>query len=106
MKVLLIVLLLSFPVFSQTPAIDPKALPPTKPPVIAMPSEMIGVLKSVNDKVRIAQLEKVNLILQARLLLNVPNDYLWDDQQETFVAPPPKAVEPAKAEPKKDEKKP
>lgn len=89
-----LILCLSSLIFAQ----QPSSLPPPKPLVVSVPAELKGSLKAVNDELQIAQLRKANLILQLRLVLSIPNDYVWDDAAETFVAP--------KKEEKKDEKKP
>lgn len=91
-QVLAILLLLTTSAFAQDKApSDAKLLASI---AVKDNANLASALKSRKDALRIAQLEKENLILTARLILHVPNDWEWDDVTEAFN--PPKANEKAK----------
>lgn len=76
-------------------ALAPIQKPDVSPPVpITINANLKAALDGANKTLRIAQLEKSNLILQMRLILHIPNEYEWDEAGEQFT--PPKTNEKAK----------
>jgi len=70
---------------------------------IEMPPEYKDAFAQINQGVEVAQLRKENFILQLRLVLKVPNEYVWDEPSRSFrPAPKPPAVAPAPPAQKKE----
>lgn len=59
----------------------------TKSPIltpILISDELKPVLENANKELEISRLKKENIILQLRLILKVPNDYIFDEQTMSF----------------------
>jgi hypothetical protein len=58
-----------------------------------------AALKEAQGDLDLAQLRYDNVLLRLRLALKVPNDYRWDRETRSFVAPQPLAMPSAKPTP-------
>ena len=55
---------------------------------IPLPNEALSLMELADAKLKAAQLERDNLFLQLRLLLAVPNDFIYNPQSKRFEADP------------------
>lgn len=86
-RIILCLITISLSTIGQVPkdnSIEPKP--------IEIQQEMQEPIRSLNRDIELAQVKKQNIILQLRLILKVPNDYLYDEPSMSF-KPSPKPPE-------------
>jgi|SRR3977135_2312755 len=110
-KILSIVVLmglLTISVFAQEPKAIEDSMKATKAITlipISIPTEMKDALAQVNQSLELARLKKENVILQLRLLLKVPNEFIYSESSMSFDPPKESPKEVKKEEPKEKELK-
>lgn len=88
-KALLVIALLTIPVFGQASKDSPVVDKVEQKPIEIQP-EMQEPIRNANRDIELAQLKKTNIILQLRLILKIPNDYNYDENSMSFKPPTPK----------------